>query len=56
MKISTNHIVDIAFVFKVDEVQKFLSNCCGRSNVFIIHYKDRNYTGKRNKSSIPIKN
>ena len=30
IKISTNHIVDIAFVFKADEVQKFLSNCCSR--------------------------
>ena len=56
MKISTNHIVDIAFVFKADEVQKFLSDCCGRSNVFIIHYKDTNDTSRRNRSLIPIQN
>ena len=56
MKISSNNIVDIIFVFKVDKVQNFLSDCCSRSNIFIIHYKDRNHTSTRNRSLIPIKN
>ena len=54
MKISSNDIVDIAFVFKADEVKNILSDCCGRSNVFIIHYKERNNSGIRSRSLIPI--
>ena len=56
MKISSNDIVDIAFVFKADDVQKFLCDCCGRSNVFIIHYKERNYTRSSNRTLILIEN
>ena len=56
MKISSNNIINILFVLKVDEVQKILSNYCRRLNIFIIHYKDRNDTSTRNRSLIPIKN
>ena len=56
MKISSNDIVDIAFVFKADDIQKFLCDCCGRSNVFIIHYKERNHTHSTNRPLIFIEN
>ena len=56
MKASSNNIVDIVFVFKADQVQKFLSYCCSRSNAFIVHYKEKNHTLIRNRPLIPIEN
>ena len=56
MNILSNDIFDIAFVFKADEVKNFLSDCCGRSNVFIIYYKERNNRDTRSRSLIPIGN
>ena len=56
VKISSNDIIDIAFVVKDDEVKDFLSNCYRRSNIFIIYYKERNHRGIRSILLIPIEN
>lgn len=56
MKILSNDIIDIAFVFKADEVKNFLSDCYRRLNVFIIYYKEINHRGIRSRSLIYIEN
>ena len=38
VSILSTEIIDIAFVFKADEVKPFLSDCCRRVNVFIVYF------------------
>ena len=42
VSILSTEIVDIAFVFKADEVKPFLSDCCRRGNVFVVYFQKNN--------------
>ena len=42
VSILSTEIIDIAFVFKADEVNPFLSDCCRRGNLFVVYFRKNN--------------